>query len=78
MIPREQRLWQKFPDVDRTTIKIWIGEFKSIEREMSKYVGSSTEFDGKAVKLHLRGRFAFMDERALERAAYLAWFSSIW
>lgn len=75
-IPREQRLWEKFPDVDRTTIKIWLDQFNSIDREIARLTRDGEDFDSKALKKRLSEKFPFLDRRGLDRAAFIGWFST--
>jgi hypothetical protein len=70
-IPREERLLKKFPQVERTIIKIWLDQFKSIDREIGSFTGTSIDFDSKELKTHLKERFPFMNKKALEEAVAL-------
>lgn len=73
-IPREERLWKKFPDVDRTTIKIWLDQFKAVDASISAFVGMDIDFDREGLKTHLKEKFPFMNKTALNRAAFLGWY----
>ncbi len=76
-IARDERLREKFPDADRTTIKIWLDQFKAIDREIEHFTGSTLRFDRKLLMHHLAERFPFMNKKALEKAAYMGWFWTI-
>ena len=73
-IPREERLEQKFPEIDRTTIKIWLSQFQSIDKEIEDFTGPTVDFDREALKSHLRNKFPFLNRKALDKAAFLAWY----
>jgi hypothetical protein len=75
-IPREQRLLEEFPGVDRDTIKAWLSDFQVINDEMAEFVGNSLDIDYDRLKVHLKKRFPFLNRKALDRAAFLAWFGN--
>lgn len=72
-IPRDERLFQKFRSVDRTTIKIWLDQFKSIDKEISEFVGLDIDFDQKALEKHLKSKFPFLNKKALNKATFMGW-----
>ncbi|MEJ7848450.1 MAG: hypothetical protein WKF92_10205 [Pyrinomonadaceae bacterium] len=73
-IPREQRLLKKFSSVGRTTIKIWLDQFSLVDSEVGNFVGTTHDFDRIGLKIHLAGKFPFMNDKALEKAAFMGWF----
>lgn len=72
-IPREERLLKKFPQVERTMVKIWLDQFKSVDREIGNFIGASVDFDEKGLKTRLKEKFPFMNKKALAKAAALGW-----
>lgn len=72
-IPREERLRQKFPQIDRTTIKIWLSQFQSIDREIQNLIATEIDLDEDKLKSYLKKRFPFLNRKALQKAAFLGW-----
>lgn len=74
-IDREERLLRKFSENDRTTIKFWISQFNAIDKAIDDFVGPDDDFDEDELRVHLKGRFPFLNEKSLDRAAFLTWYS---
>jgi|GEM_PF-4865916 len=75
-IPREQRLWQAFPDVDRTTIKIWLDQFRAIDDDLTRFEAKTPDFNDSLLRKYLSERYPFLNKKALDRAAFLCWFAN--
>lgn len=76
-IPRDKRLADKFPQVDKLTIDLWISEFKRIDTEIDEFLSETNGFNAEEFRKQISAKHPFMNKKSLERAeflgSYMAW-----
>ncbi len=70
-IPRDKRLFDKFPQVDRFTIKLWIDEFRKIGLEVDEFLSKRGSFNSEEFRKELSAKYPFMNKKSLDRATHL-------
>ena len=76
-IPWDKRLADKFPQVDKWTINLWISEFKEISKEIDKFLFEKNSFNNEEFRKQISAKHPFMNKKSLDRAgflgSYMAW-----
>lgn len=70
-ISRDERLFAKFPQIDRFTIKVWISEFKKIDLEIDHFLSKRSSFNAKEFRKEISAKYPFMNEKSLDRIEFL-------